>query len=271
MRSIAFLLALIGCAHAHGAAAGVSFPGGVADARGEHAYVDGASGGVEAIALSSGATAWRAATAFRPLALAGRRLLALTASRRPNELRFVVLDAGDGKVLATSPVYPLPSWVSVAPAWAHSFDCHAHVDGEQAIVVWHATAAWSQGMHPQEGQEAAARHEQSGAIAVDLADAGVRAHALPPTAPPATATQLPTLDGHHLLERRARDWAVLDATSHESLGTVAIADGFREPSVIGARLYLVRDGEGLQAIDLATGRVRWQHRLPRPASLPAPQ
>src|SRR5258708_24931451 len=70
----------------------VAFPGGVADARGESAYVDAAAGGVEALALANGAVRWHRAELARPIAVARGRVVALAPTRKPYELRAAVVD-----------------------------------------------------------------------------------------------------------------------------------------------------------------------------------
>ena len=271
MRALVVVLALAACARSY--AHTVPFPGGIADVRGERAYVAAAAGGIEAIALPSGASGWRNAGVSHPLALAGGRLLALAAAPRPNELRFAVLDAADGKVVATSTGVMLPAWVTVKPAWAHTFDCQATIVGGRAIVTWRATAAWSQGMHPQEDQEAAARHDESGTLEVDLADARVRPTTPAPAAapPPAPSPAGATLDGHHLLEPDGARAILVDAATHKRVATLTLPPGYRQPTVIGKRIYVAHDPEGLEAIELADSHVRWRHPLPRATPIPAPQ
>lgn len=267
MRSAVVLLTLALATSANAAA--VPFPGGVADEHADRAFVAGARGGTEAIALADGAIRWRSPSAGRPLALVGPHLLTWLTGRWPSQIRFAVVDASNGHVLQTLPSVILPMWVAVAPAFAHTFACEAVVDGQRVHVRWRATAAWSQGMHPSEGQEAAARREGSGVVDVDLANGRVEVVAKPPTAvaPPPGAT----LDGRHLLERDGARWNIVDARSHARVASLALADGFGDATVVGGRLYVVRNGVGLEAIDLADGRVRWRRAPPRSTPVPLPQ
>src|SRR5438067_3791097 len=84
---------------------GVAFPGGVADARGATAYIDAASGGVEALALASGAVRWHRPELARPIAVARDLVVALAPTRKSYELRVAVVDATSGKVLRTGETF----------------------------------------------------------------------------------------------------------------------------------------------------------------------
>lgn len=270
MRAALVVATLAWVARAH-AGGGVPFPDGVADERGERAFI-ATAGGAEAIALASGATKWRASTAGHPLALVDGRLLTWLAGARRDELRFALVDSERGRVVQMSPAVALAPWVAVAPLFAHSFECRATVEGGHVHVSWRATAAWSQGMHPRDEQEAAARHQSGGTIELDVAAGhlaiGASTVASPPTPLPPAGT---TLDGRHHLERDGGAWALVSLSDGRRIAPLPLGEGFHDVTVIGARLYLVREPHGLEAIALPTGRVLWQHALPRSPPRPMPQ
>lgn len=262
---------------------GVAFPGGVTD--GESAYVDAASGGVEALSLGSGAVRWHVRDLARPIAVAHGRVVMVSPATRPYELRLAVVEAASGKVVRLGDAFVLPSWVSIPPAYAHSFECHARLEHDRVIVWWHATAAWSHGMHPDEGQEEAARHDASGAVELALDSGHTRAvtDAPPPSAPPAVlpakllerykvAPRLETTDHHHLLIKDGARWIVVERSSGRQLGSIA-GDDVAEALVVGDRLFVSRRGprRSVQAIDLKSGAVRWEHAMATPPNfLPPP-
>lgn len=258
------------------------FPGGVADAAGDSAYVDAATGGVEAIALDGGGVRWRALGVARPIAVAGKRVVMLSPTSRRNELRLAVADATTGKIERTSQSFSLPGWVSIPPARQQSFACSATVDGERVVVYWHATAAWSQGMHPDEEQERAAQHEAAGAVEFAL-DSG-KAHALTDAAPKATGRpslppvvverhrgpRMETRDGHHVLIEEGGRWGVFSAPSGKKVGDFSVGGKLSDAVVIGSRIYLER-GEPrrhVQAIDLKSGSTAWERPLAAPPTFP---
>lgn len=142
--------------------------------------------------------------------------------------------------------------------------------GTHAWVRWHATAAWSQGMHPRAEQELAARHDASGLLDVDLSDGSVRAATSSPALAPALAAGA-TADGAFVLEPDGDRWRLVDAATHRPIATLTLPSDFHEPTVIEGRLYLRHDPEGIEAIELSSGRVRWRRLLPRPPRFAAPQ
>ena len=70
-----------------------TIPAGAADPNGTAFYVTNAKGTVEAVDLKTGETLWETDEAYRPLAVAGKKLIAQARVKdKPNAIRLVLLD-----------------------------------------------------------------------------------------------------------------------------------------------------------------------------------
>jgi HEAT repeat protein len=97
---------------------GIAIRGGLIDTDAGIAYLTRPGGGLDAVALDTGKVLWSNTTVSRPLALEGKRLLALSHESIANSLRLIVLDRSHkGKLVLQSDPLVFPSWVSVEDRW----------------------------------------------------------------------------------------------------------------------------------------------------------
>ncbi len=117
-------------------------PGGIADADGKTAYLEGKHGALAAVDLDKGTDLWKTDAALTPLALWGRRLVTAAAVKdKPDQLRLVVLDlAKDGNQLSESE----PIAISGYRKGLHgSVLVRGFLDGDDLLLRW--TAVWATG------------------------------------------------------------------------------------------------------------------------------
>ena len=289
IRTAAFLFGLLAPVLASAAGpspAGVTalHDGVVIDPSGETAYVMGASGGIDALNLASGAVKWTTAAAAKPLMMADGTLLAQAAPGARGELALVTVDAGGGSPQRRIEV-ELPAGVRarVQEGPAEAFRIRAFPGGEgTAIVAWTFTAAPLRGAPSQSEaplvNEAArasapAAGETEGALRLDLAagratplsPAELEALTPAPDARPARsavggARQLSSADQRHVLRsERVADpaqwrtpyrWTVSD-NENGTLGALQAPVSMAPFVVVGSRLFYVaqpsrrRSGQGI--------------------------
>ncbi len=104
-------------------------------------YIARAQGGIEAVALASGRTAWTSDEVDRPLTASGESVAAQVRTTGP-VLGVAFLDARSrGEVRARSSPHRLPRWVAPSP-WAqqgiYEFESEGRVQGGRALVTWRA-------------------------------------------------------------------------------------------------------------------------------------
>jgi hypothetical protein len=146
-------------------------PGGVDDAAGHTAFVQGPRGGIDAVDVASGRILWADAAPQRPLALAGDRLLVEVQTNA--DVRLAVRPAHAGaRPLAVSDPLPFPSWLARAGARGRRFESAAEPIGRERVRYrWSARAEPTGGMHPAQSEEAPAPRVVAGELTVDLATA----------------------------------------------------------------------------------------------------
>jgi hypothetical protein len=120
-------------------------------------YVSNDKGNVEAIDLGTGKLLWDTEAAYRPLAVAGTRLIAQARVKdKPNSIRLVLLDLkAEGKLIKQSDVLDLPDSTDddqytsaqggAAPGLrtSRSFNISASVEKKGAIITWRTSLTQS--------------------------------------------------------------------------------------------------------------------------------
>src|SRR5439155_6315016 len=116
----------------------ILLPAGFADAAGAVAYLAGATGGIEAIALDTGRVLFTVREATRPLTLVGDRLIVL--ATEPHPVLILVLARASGRLLVRSQPAVLPSWVEpdAPPSWGYSHHEDWQLAG--ATLLLHSSA-----------------------------------------------------------------------------------------------------------------------------------
>ena len=174
-------------------------PAGIADPAGRVGYFASASGGIEAIDLSSGKVLWQTHEAQRPLLLDGEYLLAQAGVKR-NRLRILRLDRTTGECDLESDPVVFPAWVVTGEAHGRSFSTHWHLGKHQLILDWEASAWYVGKPRPTPQEEADARKHASGVVVIDLRTGQIEVRlAEKKTTPPPPA--LP-----EFLEKKALRW-----------------------------------------------------------------
>lgn len=145
-------------------------PGGVVDAAGRIAYVQGARGGVDAVEIASGRVVWSDAALQRPVAVVGTRLLVEVPGL--GNLRLAVREArANAPPTATSDPLPLPKWALRPSGNRGIFSSRTTVESRELVrYEWSARAGTPGGMHPMPGEETEAL-ATTGALLVHLATA----------------------------------------------------------------------------------------------------
>jgi hypothetical protein len=144
---LALSAALILVAYAAAAAekdgpAFVPFPGGIADVEGNVGYITGLDGAIEALNLETGKVLWQSKEAQRPIALAGKMLLA-QAMLKSNSVRVIGFDEKGKKVFESEPI-TFPDWLSDKAAGGRSLVSQARVSEGELWLRWRARA-WDRG------------------------------------------------------------------------------------------------------------------------------
>jgi hypothetical protein len=182
-----------------GAPRAIPFPGGLLDPSGRTAYLSNASGGLDAVDLTSGELVWQTTEAQVPLLVAGDRLYAQAGVKR-NRLRVMAFDlARRGECVLESDPVVLPRWVIAGEAHAHSFAARWRLEKAELVLHWEAKA-WSPEPRPTVEQDLAARRHAEGTARIDL-ETGQVQEAPAEKAPLPPAPKLP-----RQLERLAVRW-----------------------------------------------------------------
>jgi hypothetical protein len=115
-------------------------PGGIVDADGKTAYLQGKDGTLAAVDLEKGTDLWKTDASLTPLGFWGRRLVTAAAVKdKPDQIRLVVLDlAKDGKKLSESD----PIDISGFRKGLHgNVLVRGYLDGDDLLLQW--TAIWT--------------------------------------------------------------------------------------------------------------------------------
>lgn len=144
-------------------------PRGLADPRGEFAFVEGPRGLIYQLDLESGDVQARTNFHGSPLAIYAGALIGWTqAPGLPNVVRlFSAFPQND----LLSPTWEqdirLPAWVDVGSSEPERFDLVAEIRDEQLVVTWEARTRYPGGAPPPPGIEAAETRDAGGAVYLD--------------------------------------------------------------------------------------------------------
>ncbi len=143
--------------------------GGLLDLDAGIAYLTLPRGGIDAVEMATGKILWSSQAVSRPLALQGKRLVALSPETMANSLRLVVLDCSQkGKILLQSEPVVLPSWASVKGRWGRQLDCQWQIHKGDFFLKWNAKAWWDEGRLPEWAPEEATSRNASGVARLSL-------------------------------------------------------------------------------------------------------
>jgi hypothetical protein len=145
----------------------ILLPGGIANAAGRTAYLANATGGIDAVDLTTGGLLWQTYEAQRPLLLSGDRLVAQAGVKR-NRLRILVFDVRqpDRCVLESDPVV-FPPWVVTGEAPRRSFALRARVEQNQVVLSWEAKG-WLREARTAQDQGRPPDQQAAGVARIDL-------------------------------------------------------------------------------------------------------
>jgi hypothetical protein len=115
-------------------------PGGIADADGKTAYLQGKDGVLAAVDLDKGTDLWKTEAVLTPLGLRGRRLVTAAAVKdKPSQIRIVVLDlTQDGKKLSESDPIDISGFRKGLQGIVL---VRGFLDGDDLLLQW--TAVWN--------------------------------------------------------------------------------------------------------------------------------
>ena len=233
----------------------VSIPGGIVDPGNKVVYVTGESGNIEALNLEDGKLLWDSKDATKPLAVAGKKLIAQAPEKgKANAVRVVVLDGAEkGKKVLESDAVTFPDWVATGLAHGRSFASSAVLERNDLLLKWDARAWYAGGARPTPEIEKAARKEAHGVARVNLESGKVEM--LADDKLPAEATKLPKALEN---EKSRQYWTGSDWK------TTPIATGGGFAALVqedkGGPLSLKRwdaAGKPLETVELMKGKELW--------------
>jgi hypothetical protein len=158
------------------AAGPVRLPGGVADPAGRMGFFPGTAGGIDAVDLKTGRSAWTSREASQPLLATRDQLAALAPdARTPSQVRIVLFDvASKGKVARRSSPVVFPEWVRIESGPGRQFTARPSLDGKTLVLRWHAKTWYAGGAPPPPEVVKKAKREASGVARIDLESGKVR-------------------------------------------------------------------------------------------------
>lgn len=143
--------------------------GGVVDTAGKNGYWPNGAGGIDAVELATGKVLWKSKAASKPLLASQNRLVAQAlVADKSNQIRVLIFDTQEGKLLLQSAAISLPDWVSVGTALGRSFHSTAQMDNNAVLLIWEARAWYAGGAAPPPAVEGAARKEASGVLQIHV-------------------------------------------------------------------------------------------------------
>jgi hypothetical protein len=169
----------------------ISLPFGVADLAAGIGVFRRLPVGIDAVDLSSGRRLWTSPEKALPIAIKGKRVLAKLFTDDANVLELIVLDAGDGRVVARSAPIGLPHPVTTrSPGFTVRAD---GMDG-RFRVQWFAPARYAGGAPPPQAI-IASQSDTAGIFEIDaetaaVVEAGAHAIVAPETAAPSLQLKL---------------------------------------------------------------------------------
>lgn len=237
-------------------------------------YLMNPNGGIDAVDLATGETAWSTQEAVRPLALAGGVLVAQARPTEAGRLPLVSLDTANGAVRGTASIdLPEGVWARIDQDLTSTFRVRAEARGNQVLVSWTETRsagkqAPAQGYlaSDEEGSSPAATRRvvkpgpsysvEQGAARLDvasgqvitldareIAERGLAAHtslAMGNYVADAPGRQFLSADGRHVLVSQragnAYKWSIYERASGALLGTTTSATSVVPFAVINGHL-----------------------------------
>lgn len=184
------------------AAAAPRLPAGVATAGGRVVVLPSVQGGLEAVVVATGDTAWTTVAASDAI---GASTGAVAATRGDDGdgagLWAIVLSATDGSVLAGPISFDLPEWVVPRAIRGAHFRADARFESAERVVFsWYALTFYAGGANPPPELLERARRSAAGSFAVDLRSGAVidrqtaEPASIPMEIPPPVAVLLGSLD-----------------------------------------------------------------------------
>jgi len=181
-------------------AASILLPEGIAEPSGHIGYFANATGGIEAVDLTSGKVLWQTHEAQRPLLLDGGCLLAQAGTKR-NRLRILRFDPKHhGECDFESDPVVFPAWVVTGEAPGHSFTAHWQVQKHHLVLNWEASASYAGETRPTPEEARPARKHAAGTARIDLRTGQVE---IRPVEKKESSPLLPLPDH---LEKKAQRW-----------------------------------------------------------------
>jgi hypothetical protein len=233
----------------------IQIPGGIVDPAGKVVYVTGESGAVEAINIEKGEKLWDSKDATKPLAVAGKKLIAEAPEKgKANVVRVVVLDgAQKGKKVLESDPIAFPDWVATGLTHGRSYSSGATLDKNDLLLRWQARAWYAGGARPTPEVEKAARKEAHGVARVNLESGKVEM--LSDDKVPAEGPKLPKgLENEKSLQYwTGSDWKTTPIQAGETFAAIILDDK-------AGKLSLKRWDATVKALDtveLMTGKSLW--------------
>lgn len=255
-----------------------------------------ADGGIEAVEIATGRSAWKSNAAVRPLAISGNLLVA---QGEGPALRIAALDLSAGGRTAREASLELPVAASIRDGMGTSFGLAARPRGREVLLLWNYSQQYVGGAAP--GPDTPHGTQASGVARFDLesgrlealsdADAAAAREEPPAEAirrgadpsAPAGEWRFHSEDGRHVLVATrapvprggppggAYAWSIREIPGERVVGTMRSDDVSAQFFVHGGIFVRSRnpggrrreDGEweeipkGVQALDLGTGREVW--------------
>jgi hypothetical protein len=183
----------------------VHLPAGITDPARRTGFFGNATGGIDAVDLTTGELLWRNDEAGRPLLIDGGRLYAQAGTRR-NRLRVLAFDlARQGECVFESDPVVFPGWVVTGEAPGRSFRARWRLEDNRLLLDWEAEA-WSDGGGRSPGLAFPLRKHAAGLVRIDL-DGGPpeMLPAVQPAAPANEPPRPPQAVAKHL-EKKALRW-----------------------------------------------------------------
>ena len=140
------------------------FPGGVADASGEHALYRDRQGRLVALRLDDGRMLWRSEASLRPLLIGAGLALGL-AAQPPRVVALALEGASAGQPAWISLPLPWPEWAAAADTASVNLELEAAWLGKDLGLRWHLRRLYAGGARPGPGQTG--REESTGACRID--------------------------------------------------------------------------------------------------------
>jgi outer membrane protein assembly factor BamB len=238
----------------------VPFPGGVADTSAKVAYVVNTSGGIDALDLDKGDLLWDTKDPAKPLAVAGKKLVAqVPVKDKANAIKVVVLDtAAKGKKVSESDAITFPDWVSVGGGYGRSFASRGTVLDGDLLLSWEARSWYAGGARPTPEREKAERRQESGVAKVSLEKGKVEmlaADKAPAGAGPKVPKDLENVASQQYWT--GSDWQTKALVAGTKLAALEVTDAGGGKSVMTLKRWDLTGGKEDEPVKLLEGKSLW--------------